>query len=421
MHLCVLGAGVIGVTSAHRLLQDGHQVTLIDAAPLPGSQTSFSNGAQLSYCYVAPLADPSIWTQWPHYLFGANSPLTMRIQPDTAQWRWLLRFLMACNGHRARQTTVELLRLAALSRSSLAQLTAQVPIEFAHRNAGKLVMYTDPRGLQHARDQVAFQADYGCNQEVIGAARCLEIEPALAKSQRRWAGGVYTPNEDVGDCAAFCRGLVTSMQANPNFQFLPGTRVTNLRMSGGAINTVFGGGRQIKADHFVLALGAESADFARLAGFTLPLYPLKGYSITVPLDAVSTAAPQVSITDLSRKIVYARLGNSLRVAGRVEFVGKDKQIPDRAVRELVLSTIEMFPTCGGLSNPTRLAAWAGFRPATPTGVPIVGGSPVSNLHLNVGHGALGWTLACGSAAILSDQIAGRTPEIDDTPFHYGAR
>ena len=423
MQICVLGAGVIGVTSAYRLLRDGHRVTLVDAMPEAGSLTSLGNGAQLSYSYVAPLADPSVWTQWPHYLFGADSPLTLRPQADIAQWRWLLRFLGASNRNRARETTVQLLRLAALSRGSLQEiLSARPALAFSHRNAGKLVMYTEPRALLEARDQVAFQAEYGSRQEVLNAARCIAIEPALAQSQRRWAGGVYTPDEDVGDCGAFCSGLVDAMRGDPHFEFLSDTRISHLRLSDGALRTVFAGERQIEADKFVLALGAESAAFARLAGFALPLYPLKGYSITIPLThaarAAADPAPQVSITDLSRKIVYARLGDRLRVAGRVELVGMDRTIPERAVRELIMGTVEMFPACGGLSDPARLSPWTGFRPATPTGVPIVGASPVRNLYLNVGHGALGWTLACGSAALLGDQIAGRATAIDDAPFRF---
>jgi D-amino-acid dehydrogenase len=427
MHICVLGAGVIGVTSAYRLLQDGHQVTLIDAMPQAGSQASLGNGAQLSYSYVTPLADQSIWSHWPRYLFSAHSPLSMRLQADVAQWRWLYQFLRASNSHRARQTTIELLRLAALSRNNLTQIVAAMPLalEFSHRTAGKLVLYTDRHELQKAREQVAFQAGYGCRQEVIDTARCLEIEPALAGAQRRWAGAVYTPDEDVGDCAAFCRGLVAAMQGDRNFQFLGATRVTQMHLSNGGaavplLRAVSAGDRQIEADCFVLALGAKSGGFARMAGFSLPLYPLKGSSITVPLAAGSTAAPQVSITDLSRKIVYARLGDQLRVAGRVELVGMDRRIPERAIRELTLGTLALFPACGDLSDPARLSPWTGFRPATPTGMPIIGVSPVSNLYLNVGHGALGWTLACGSAAILSDRIAGRAPQIDDAPFRFAA-
>lgn len=428
MHICVLGAGIIGVTSAYRLLQLGHRVTLIDAAPEAGSQTSLGNGAQLSYSYVAPLADPSIWTQWPYYLLSPSSPLTMRPQADPAQWRWLAKFLGACNSAQVRESTVNLLRLAALSRESLAELTADIDgktaagttaaLDFSFRHAGKLVMYSDAKALEGARRQVAFQAGYGCAQEVVSLARCFEIEPALAKSQRNWVGGVYTASEDVGDCGAFCRQLVAAMRTFPDFEFLPNTRVSAVRLADGALRAVGinNGVQQIEADNFVLALGAESAAFAKRAGFTLPLYPLKGYSITVPLAAGSTAAPQVSITDLAHKIVYARLGDSLRVAGRVELVGMNPAIPASAIRQLTAGVGALFPGCADLSQTADLAPWAGFRPATPTGVPVVGPSPVRNLYLNIGHGALGWTLACGSASLLADRIMGQPAAIDDLPF-----
>ena len=424
MHICVLGAGVIGVTSAYRLLQDGHDVTLLDARPEAGTGTSMGNGAQLSYSYVAPLADPSVWTHWPHYLFSADSPLTLKPKLDPAQWRWLIKFLGACNAARVKRTTIELLQLAFYSRDELTRLHQAAPFDFSHRTAGKLVMYTDPAGLASARKQVAFQSQYGCQQEVIDAARCLEIEPALgnaSRNGRHWAGGVYTPSEATGDCAQFCQGLVTAMRGKAGFRFMPSTAVTQVNMKDGAIASVQTDGQAIDADAFVLALGADSAAFARQAGFSLPLYPLKGYSITVPLEDSFTqsAAPQVSITDISKKIVYARLGNRLRVAGRVELVGMDTRIPDRAINELIDGTNELFP--GSILNQkaSQLSPWAGFRPATPSGVPVIGASPVKNLYLNIGQGALGWTLACGSAALLAAQIGGRKAAIDDAPFRYG--
>ena len=421
MHICVLGAGIIGVTSAYRLLQDGHQVTLVDARPVAGAGTSLGNGAQLSYSYVAPLADPSVWTHWPHYLFSKDSPLTLRPQADLAQWRWLLKFLGACNAERVQRTTIELLQLAFYSRDELTQLQQAVPFDFSHHTAGKLVMFTDPAGLVSARRQVAFQAQYGCQQEVIDAERCLEIEPALANASRQWAGGVYTPSEEAGDCAQFCQGLVAAMSSDPAFRFLPSAMVTQVKMRGDAIESVQAGTERVDAAAFVLALGADSTAFARQAGFHLPLYPLKGYSITVPLDDATSqaAAPQVSITDISRKIVYARLGERLRVAGRVELVGMDQSIPARAITELTDGANELFPGSIGSKNAAQLSPWAGFRPATPSGVPIIGASPVKNLYLNIGQGALGWTLACGSAALLAAQIGARNTAIDDTPFRYG--
>jgi D-amino-acid dehydrogenase len=421
MHICVLGAGVIGITSAYRLLDAGHQVTLVEARPEPGEGASFGNGAQLSYSYVAPLADPSVWTKWPHYLFSPDSPLTLRPKADIAQWSWLLRFLAASTPQRVKSTTVDLLRLAFFSRDQLGALRNAVPFDFLHRTAGKLVMFSDAAMLQATKRQVAFQAEHGCEQQVIGAERCLEIEPALRNSRRQWAGGVYTESEEVGDCALFCRRLVDAMMAQSAFRFVPSKRVTQIGMTNRTLRSVVAGDEKIDADAFVLAMGVHSAAFARRAGFSLPVYPLKGYSITVPIAQASRAcAPQVSITDLSRKIVYARLGDRLRVAGRVELVGMDAGIPARAVDELKRGVAELFPGSGDLSNDAALSPWTGFRPATPTGLPIIGASPLKGLYLNVGHGALGWTLACGSAALLSEQIMGRDTPIDARPFGYRA-
>lgn len=420
MHICVLGAGIIGVTSAYRLLEAGHEVTLVDAAAQPGSQTSLGNGAQLSYSYVAPLADPSVWTHWPEYLFSADSPLTLRPKMDTAQWRWLLQFLGACNSKRVRQTTIDLLQLSSFSREQLQQLTTTVPLDFQHRTAGKLVLYSDAKGLEGARRQIAFQAQHGCQQEIIDAARCLQIEPALAGARRDWVGGVYTPSEEAGDCAKFCQQLVAAMAQQPGFRFAHSQRISKLEMRNGTLAAVHAGTEKIEAEAFVLALGADSASFARQAGFSLPLYPLKGYSITVPLLDAShqAAAPQVSITDLAKKIVYARLGDRLRVAGRVELVGMDRSIPATAIDELKRGVNELFPGCADLADSAGLSPWTGFRPATPSGVPIVGASPLKNLYLNVGHGSLGWTLAHGSASLLAQLIAGKATAIDASPFAF---
>ncbi|WP_069372848.1 D-amino acid dehydrogenase [Herbaspirillum seropedicae] len=419
MHICVMGAGVIGVTTAYRLLQDGHQVSLIDERDQPGAGTSQGNGAQLSYSYVAPLADPSVWSKWAYYLFSKDSPLTIKPTLEAAQYRWLAGFLRYCNAGSVRQTTIDLLQLAFYSRDQLTQWNGRLKLPFDHQRSGKLVMFTDAQGLEAAAGQVRFQAQYGCQQEVLDAAQCIRIEPALGRSQRDWVGGVYTPSEEAGDCPAFCRALVAAMQADPNFRFIGGARITAVRRQGSALSAVQAGNEWISAQRFVLALGADSADFARRLDLRLPLYPLKGYSITVPLEdeASRAAAPQVSITDIARKIVYARLGQRLRVAGRIELVGQDRSIPSRAIAELKQGMRELFPDCV-LGEDARLSPWMGFRPATPSGVPIVGACPVDNLYLNIGQGALGWTLACGSAALIADQIAGRPCSIDDTPFRY---
>ncbi len=415
MHICVLGAGAIGATASFCLLKQGHDVTLVDRMGGAGQGASFGNGAQLSYSYVAPLAEPSIWTKWPYYLFSSASPLTLRPHIDAAQWRWLLAFLSACRTSRARQTTEELLKLAFLSKRSLAAILEAEPIDFHYRRAGKLVMFEDKASLEGAREQVRFQAGLGCRQTVLGMNGCLDVEPALAGAKRDWVGGVYTEDEEVGDCARFCEGLVAAMGKRPNFHFRSCTEVGQPHVRDGRLVAIESDEGRIEADAFVLAMGVESAGFARRLGFSLPLYPLKGYSITVPVREPSSA-PRTSITDLSRKVVYARVGNHIRVAGRVELVGLDGRIPERAIDELRTSAIEMFPRGLDFSSDARIAPWAGFRPATPTGLPIIGPSPVQGLYLNVGHGSLGWTLACGSAALLSQHIAGGAFAINPAPY-----
>lgn len=417
MHICVLGAGVIGVTTAYQLLRTGHQVTLVDQCEEPGRGTSFANGAQLSYSYVAPLADPTIWRKWPEYLFSSDSPLTLKPSLDLAQWRWLLRFLAACTARQARETTVQLLRLAFYSRSELAGLMAHEPVEFHHKAAGKLVMCSDADMLESARHQVEFQAAYGSRQKVLTVGECIDVEPALAGAAASWVGGVYTADEEVGDCAAFCRGLTASMMRNADFRMVRGTAQPG-SIRNGRMEDVRLDGQPFEADAFVLALGVHSAAFARGAGFTLPIYPLKGYSITLPLDSSAARAPRVSLTDLARKIVFARVGDTLRVAGRVELVGMDGSIPQRAIDELKHRAAALFPACTDAANNADLSPWCGFRPATPTGLPVIGNSPLSNLYLNVGHGGLGWTLACGSASLIADHIAGRIPQLDLAPFTF---
>lgn len=421
MHICVLGAGVVGVTASFCLLKKGYEVTLVDAMEGPGKGASFGNGAQLSYSYVAPLADPSIWTKWPYYMFGSESPLTFRPSADVAQWKWLLAFLRACSASRVKQTTVELLKLAFFSKQQLSQIMETTPIDFHHRTAGKLVMFADEASLEAARRQVAFQARYGCRQSVIDMQRCFEIEPALAHARRTWVGGVYTADEEVGDCALFCKGLVAEMMKSRAFRFLPSTRVKRATAKNGRLAAVETEHGKLDARAFVLAMGVESERFVRQLGFSLPVYPLKGYSITVPIkNSSQSAAPNTSITDLSRKIVYARIDGHVRVAGRVELVGRDDRIPARAINELTSSTAEMFPDGVDLSDAGTLSPWTGFRPATPTGLPIIGPSPLKDLYLNVGHGSLGWTLACGSAALLAEQIADGNLPIDPAPYLLNA-
>ena len=401
MKICVLGAGVVGLTSAYALARRGHEVTVVDAHARVGQGASLANGAQLSYSYVAPLADPSVWRNLPTYLLDRESPLSWRPAFDPAQWRWIARFLMACNARASARTTAELLRLAFLSRDCLAQLQRELALEFDLRRAGKLVMLSSAAALQSARRQVEVQRGLGCEQQVLSAERCVDIEPALAASRARWVGGVYTPSEQVGDCAAFCEQLAAALaaQANP-VRFALGTAVDGVVMAGGRVAALRSPAGDIEADAFVLANGVGSVKTAAQMGFALPIYPLKGYSVTFAADAAA-GLPSLSVTDLANKIVYARLGARLRVAGRVDIVGADLALDERRWQALARQARQLFPA---LAEGGEVAPWAGLRPATPGGAPVIGRSPLANVFVNAGHGALGWTLACGSAAVLAGVV-----------------
>lgn len=415
MKVCVLGAGVIGLTTAYCLAQRGHEVTIVDRQPGPGQGASHGNGAQLCYSYVAPLADPGVWKNLPKYLVGSGSPLEWKPKFDCAQWRWIIRFLSACTSSASRMATVELLHLAFYSRDCLKSLQSELGLSFDFHTAGKLVMLDSADALSSAQKQVMFQNLHGCEQHVLSVRECIEVENRLASAASRWAGGVYTPSEQVGDCAAFCAQLSQAIRRrHPSARFLFDTSITGATMQQGRVAVFHSAKGDIEADVFVLAAGADSANLAKSLAFELPIYPLKGYSIT--LDA-GHSAPSVSITDLARKIVYARIGNRLRVAGRVEIVGNDCSIDSRKCRALANAAVDLFP---GLTAGKEVSPWAGLRPATPTGLPIVGRSPIDNLYINSGHGALGWTLACGSAQLLASRIAGEPTCIPDTAFNYTA-
>ena len=382
MRICVAGAGIVGLTTAYALARRGHDVTVVDAGSGPGQGTSGANGGQLSYSYVAPLADPSIWQNLPSYLLHPDSPLTFRPRLDLNQWRWCLQFLMACNAKASARATAALLRLAFFSRDCLAALQGELALDFDFRQAGKLVMVSTPAGLKAASAQVEFQRSLGCEQEVLDAKRCMEIEPALAPSAARWLGGVYTASEQVGDCAAFCGQLAARLARSAGrVHFVFDTAIAGALVERQRLVALSSSAGDIAADHFILANGCGSARLAAALGFTLPVYPLKGYSVTLAAGA-GCGLPSVSITDVANKIVYARLGKRLRVAGMLEIVGHDLSVDARRCAKLAAQAGTLFP---GISHDIAdMSPWAGARPATPTGLPVVGRGPLTNLSLNVG-------------------------------------
>lgn len=393
----VLGAGIVGLASAWELVHQGFEVTVVDRAS-SGAGTSRANGAQLSYSYVQPLADASIWRQLPKLLLASDSPLKLRIQADPAQWAWGLQFLAACRDDTSRRTTEALLALAAQSRTGFDSMMVQTGMECDFSATGKLVLYADAASFDAAVRQMLLQRALGSVQEAVDAAQCVAIEPALEAQAPQIAGAIYTQSECAADCFKVCEGLETALRAL-GVRFVLDTEVTGLASDGVRLRAAQSSAGDIEADAFVLAMATGSVPLARGLGVKLPVYPLKGYSVTVQAAAGRSAAPQVSVTDAARKIVFARLGDRLRIAGMAELVGHDSSIPQQRIATLLAAGRAIFPNA---SDFTPLDRWAGLRPATPTGLPIVGrlaGAP-GNLLFNTGHGALGFTLAFGTAKAL---------------------
>jgi D-amino-acid dehydrogenase len=413
MHVCVIGAGVVGLSAAYFPQAEGHSVTVVDRGAHAATGASRGNGAQLSYSYVAPLADATVPPKLLSLLLARDSPLKFHPQLDPAQWSWGLAFLRLANTAAARTTTAALLQLAELSREFIEPLIEGEGIDCAFTRSGKLVLYPDAPSFAAARAQVAFQATLGSEQRELSTEECIQREPALAPYVKRIVGGIWTESDAAADCGAFCDRL-THLLAGRGVEFAFNRTVERLDIEAGSVRAVItagDGAAPLRADAYVLAAGAESAELAASARLPLPIYPLKGYSITVkPLDA---PLPRVSITDTHRKVVFAPLGDRVRVAGFVEIGGDATSIPPARIGALLEAAREVL---GYHAVDGDLRSWAGLRPSTPSGRPIIGRSAVANLYLNVGQGALGWTLAAGSARLVCDAIAGRPPTIDAAPF-----
>ena len=395
MHVCVLGAGIIGLSTSFELTQQGHRVTVVDQGA-PASGASGGNGAQLSYDYVQPMADPGIWAQLPKLMLSPDSALKIRPQWDPAQWTWLVRFLKACNTAQSHSTTSQLLRLAAQSRAALDAWREQETLNFDFSSSGKLVVFRSASAFDAARQQLALQQQLGGSpQQAVSASEACAIEPALSPRRELFAGGIYTPSECAADCKKLCEEYVRILSTR-GVQWCMGQRIERLLLRGQQVQAVsLASGQDIQADAFVLCTGHTAPGLAAQVGIHLPIYPLKGYSITVDTDGPGLA-PHVSITDSARKVVFARLGERLRVAGMVEFVGSRTHIPPDRIDTLLADTRDLFGDCSRFAD---LHPWTGMRPATPTGLPVLGRQKngPANLYLNTGHGGLGFTLAAGSA------------------------
>ena len=392
MKVAVLGAGIIGTATAWYLRRLGHDVRVIDRREAPGLETSFANGGQISADHAAPWAKPGIPLQALRWMMHEDSPLLFRLRAEPAQWRWGLSFLRNCTAARFRENATRLQRLGRYSRDQLHDLTRETGLQYDRVGRGILVLYTGER---------RFEPGWKTPEE------CVAIEPAVASLKHRLVGGNYLPQDESGDAYKFTTGLAKLCEAQGvAFEF--GVSIEGFSVRHDRIHSVRTKTAPIEADAFVLALGSYSPLLARELGLHLPIYPLKGYSVTMPVKNPA-AAWTVSLSDDAHKLVLSRLGDRLRIAGTAELNGYNTELNAVRCEAIVRRVMQLFPDAG---DPSKAEFWTGLRPATPSNLPCVGATRYPNLFLNTGHGTLGWTLACGSGRIVADLVSGRRPEIE---------
>jgi D-amino-acid dehydrogenase len=420
MKTLVLGAGVIGVSTAYFLRQQGVDVTVIDRQAGAARETSFANGCQISVSFSEPWATPSAPLKILRWLGKEDAPLLFRLRFEPAQWAWGLAFLRECLPGRMAHNVAAMVSLSAYSRSMLQQVRADAGIEYDHLERGILRFFTDPADFADAQPAADRMRELGVNRRVIDADECVRIEPALASFRSKLVGGDYTADDESGDIHKFTVALAQRAEAN-GVQFAWGNSVTRLLLEGGRVTGVEllgsdGVYRIEKADAVVVATASHAPELLATAGIRgVRIYPAKGYSATYRITDPERA-PTVSLTDEACKIVFSRLGDRLRVAGTAELNGYTRDLNPVRCEALTRRARELFPGVCDFEQPQY---WTGLRPSTPSNVPMIGRTKVQGLWLNAGHGTLGWTMGVGSGAVLADLMAGRTPPIA-FPFQVGS-
>lgn len=417
MKILVLGAGVVGTSSAWYLAAAGHEVTVIDRQPAAGMETSFANGGQISASHAEPWANPHVLPRLLKWLGREDAPLLWHWRADAVQFAWGLRFLRECLPGRTRANINAILAMALYSRQQLQALRQALALDYQQLQRGILHVYTDRAELAGAMQAASVMARYGLERQMLDAAACVALEPALAGASHLLVGGDYTASDESGDAHLFTRALAERAAA-AGVVFRHATHIERIATAGGRVAGVVvhddTAPELLTADAYVVALGSYSPLLVRPLGVSLPIVPAKGYSATLTL-ADGAIAPSVSLTDDERKLVFSRLGNRLRVAGTAEFNGYNLDLNPVRCQALIDRTKQFFPQLEIVGEPQF---WCGLRPATPSNVPFIGRTHLPNLWLNTGHGTLGWTMACGSGAALADLIGGRRPG-PEFPFLRG--
>lgn len=400
--VAVVGAGIVGLATAYELMRQGLEVTVFEAGERAGQLTSKANGAQLSYSFVSPLASPDVLRSLHTLLLNRHGALRLRLRFDPAQLRWLLAFIAACPAASHEQGAADLLKLGQESRDVLNELLQKHTLGFSHQQTGKLQVFESKKAFDDTRSaQAALLRSQGIEQQSLSPREAVQLEPSLAPIAPRIVGALFTPSEETGDCEQLCLSLSELLQAN-GVRLRFGTPVTSLRREPQGKLLAFHGNEAIEADTIVLANGTAAQTLARSVGVDLGIYPLRGYSLTYPVDEQS-GAPRLSVSDIRNKVVYAPIDGHLRVAGMIDIgVDHPRAISER-IQTLQRQVKDFYPALKPLDAPL---SWSGERPARPTSKPLIGATPVRGLFVNVGHGALGFTLAFGSARLLADLLCG---------------
>lgn len=407
MKVLILGSGVIGVTSAYYLARAGHEVTVVDRQPEPALETSFANAGEVSPGYSSPWAGPGVPVKAVKWLLMKHGPLVIRPKLDPVMWVWLLKMLRNCTSARYAVNKSRMIPIAEYSRDALRGLRRDIGIQYDERSQGTLQLFRYQAQLDGTAEDIAVLKQYGVPFELLSREGCIAVEPALAGVKEKFVGGLRLPQDETGDCHMFTQSLARHAQAL-GVRFLFNTGIDRIVTEGARVSGVATSAGLLQADAYVLALGSWSSRLVAPLGISLPVYPVKGYSITVPIKDAS-GAPESTVMDESYKVAITRLGDRIRVGGTAEISGYSDKLYDARRATLDHSLTDLFPRGGDLAKATF---WSGLRPMTPDGPPVIGRTHYANLHLNTGHGTLGWTMSCGSGRVLADMLSGRKPDID---------